>query len=211
MIEILPYAEIHRHMNTRKHSLLRAMSSNIHFLGHCTLMAREQVMSDQQVTGTPWNLLPALRVCYYQIVTSCVQSETLNSWQVMHHSEMKRGLFFLVNSRPSCRKACGQLNLWDMVAWASSVFRIPQSWQAQVNYAVLLSLSLFSPSHTSQRNLPHKPGAPSASFFHWLAWLPWQQARPELPTDTPSTWWCGPTVTSQISIFWLVRLCKHFR
>jgi hypothetical protein len=48
---MLPYAEIHRNMNTRKHSLSRAISSNIQFFGQCTLMAREQVMSDQEVTG----------------------------------------------------------------------------------------------------------------------------------------------------------------
>jgi hypothetical protein len=79
LIVILPYAEIHRNMNIRKHRLLRAISSNIHFLSQCPLMAREQVMSDQQVTGTPCNLIPALCVCYYQAVTSCVQGETLNS------------------------------------------------------------------------------------------------------------------------------------
>jgi hypothetical protein len=66
-------------MNPRKHSLLRAISSNIHFLGQCTFMVREQVMSDQQVAGTPCNLIPALLVCYYQTTTSCVQGETLNS------------------------------------------------------------------------------------------------------------------------------------
>jgi hypothetical protein len=79
LIEILPYAEIHRSMNPREHSLLRAISSNIHFLGQCTLMAKGQVMSDQQVTGTPCKLLTALHVCYYQIMTSCVQGETLSS------------------------------------------------------------------------------------------------------------------------------------
>jgi hypothetical protein len=39
-------------MNTRKHSLIRAILPKIHVLGQCTLMAKEQVMSDQQVTGT---------------------------------------------------------------------------------------------------------------------------------------------------------------
>jgi hypothetical protein len=59
LIEILPYAEIHGNMNPRKDSLLRAISSNIHFLGQCTLIAREQVMSHQQVIATPCNLIPA--------------------------------------------------------------------------------------------------------------------------------------------------------
>jgi hypothetical protein len=97
-IKILSYAKIHRPMNTRKHSLLRAISCNIHFLGQCPLMSRKHVMSDQQVTGNPCNIIPALCVSYYQTVTLCVQGETLNSWQHMHHSEMKRGLFCLVGS-----------------------------------------------------------------------------------------------------------------
>jgi hypothetical protein len=59
--------------------LTHAISSNIDFLRQCTLMAREKVMSDEQVTGTPCNLIPAFRVCYYQTVTSCAQGETLNS------------------------------------------------------------------------------------------------------------------------------------
>jgi hypothetical protein len=64
-------------------------------------MAREQVVSDEHVvTGTPLNVIPALRVCYDQTVTSCVQCETLNLWQPTHHSVMKRGLFCLVDSRP---------------------------------------------------------------------------------------------------------------
>jgi hypothetical protein len=92
-------------MNPRKHSLLRAISSNIRFLGQCTLMTREQVISDQQVIGTPCNLIPTLLGCYYQTVTSCVQSETLNSWQLMHHSEMRRGLFCLVSSRLKLHKS----------------------------------------------------------------------------------------------------------
>jgi hypothetical protein len=48
----------------------------------------------------------------------------------------------------SCTKACGQFKPWGMVAWASSVFGIPQSWQAQVNHVLLLSLSPFSQGHT---------------------------------------------------------------
>jgi hypothetical protein len=96
-------------MNTRKHNLLRAISSNIHFLGQCTLISREQVMSDQQGTGTPCNLIPVLHVCDYQTVTSCVQVDTLNSWQLMHHSEMKRGLFCLVSSRLKLHK-----DLWTI-------------------------------------------------------------------------------------------------
>jgi hypothetical protein len=59
--------------------LLRAISTNIHFLGQCTLMDREQVMSNQQLTGIPCNLIPALCGCNYQTVTSCVQIETLSS------------------------------------------------------------------------------------------------------------------------------------
>jgi hypothetical protein len=99
-IKILSYAKIHRPMNTRKHSLLRAISCNIHFLGQCPLMSRKHVMSDQQVTGNPCNIIPALCVSYYQTVTLCVQGETLNSWQP--HIEMMRGLFWqglLVSSR----------------------------------------------------------------------------------------------------------------
>jgi hypothetical protein len=76
LIEIWPYAKIHRYMNIRKQSLLRGISSNILFLGQCTLMATEEVMSDQQDNGIPCNLIPALRVCYYQTVTWCVQGET---------------------------------------------------------------------------------------------------------------------------------------
>jgi hypothetical protein len=49
---------------------------------------------------------------------------------------------------PSCTKSCGQFKPWAMVAWARSVFGIPQSWRAQVNHALLLSLSPFSPGHT---------------------------------------------------------------
>jgi hypothetical protein len=64
-------------MNARKHSLRRAISSNIHLLGQCNLMAREKVMSDQQVTEAPCNLIPASSVCYYQTVTSCVHGENL--------------------------------------------------------------------------------------------------------------------------------------
>jgi hypothetical protein len=66
-------------MNLMKHILLRTISSNIHSLGQCSLMAREQVMSDQQMTLTPSNLIPASQVCYYLTVTSCVQGDTLNS------------------------------------------------------------------------------------------------------------------------------------
>jgi hypothetical protein len=79
LTETLPYAKIHTNMNPRKHSFLRAISSNIHSLGQCTLKAREKVMSDQQVTETPCNLIPALHGCYYQTLTLCVQGETLNS------------------------------------------------------------------------------------------------------------------------------------
>jgi hypothetical protein len=50
---MLHYAEIHRNMNPRKQSLLKAILYNIHFFGEGTLMAGEQVMSDQQATGTP--------------------------------------------------------------------------------------------------------------------------------------------------------------
>jgi hypothetical protein len=46
----------------------------------------------------------------------------------------------------SCTKACGQFNPWGMVLWVSSVFGIPQSWQAQVKYVLLLSLSQRSGS-----------------------------------------------------------------
>jgi hypothetical protein len=66
-------------MNPGKHSLSRAISSNIHFLGERKLLDREQVLSDQQVTGTPCNLIAALPVCYYQTVMSCVQGDNLNS------------------------------------------------------------------------------------------------------------------------------------
>jgi hypothetical protein len=82
MIEILPYAEFHRHINTRKQVsaiLSRTTSCNIHFLGQCPLLAREQVMTDEQMTWTLCNLIPDLRVCYYQTVTSSVHGETLNS------------------------------------------------------------------------------------------------------------------------------------
>jgi hypothetical protein len=101
-------------------------------------------MSDQQVKGTPCNLIPDLRVCYYQTVTSCVQGETLNSWQLMHHSELKRGLFCLVSFRPKLQKVVWTIPTMCMVAWASSVFGIPQSCWAHVNHVLLLSLSLFS-------------------------------------------------------------------
>jgi hypothetical protein len=49
---------------------------------------------------------------------------------------------------PSCTNACGRLKPWGMVAWASSVFGIRQSWRAQVNHILLLSLSTFFPGHT---------------------------------------------------------------
>jgi hypothetical protein len=158
-------------MNPREHSLLKAISSNIHFLGQCTLMAREQMMSDLHVPGTPCNLIPALRVCYFQTMTSCVQDETLNSWQSKHHTEMKRGLFCLVSSRPKLHKGLGQFKPWGMVVCTSSVFGIPQSWWAQVNHVLLLSLSPLSKGHTWLRKLPHNAWAMSSSFFHWLAWL----------------------------------------
>jgi hypothetical protein len=196
-------------MNSRKNSFLRTILTNIHYLHQCTLMAREQVMSDQQMTGTPCNLIPALRVCSYQTVTSCVQGDTLNSWQPMNHSEMNRGLFCLGVRDPSCTKTCEQFKPWGIVAWASSVFGIPQSWRAQVKHALLLSLSPFSSSHTELIKLPQLAGAPSSRFFYWLSWLPWQLARQELPMDTPRSWWCRPTVTSQQSLLGLVRLCKH--
>jgi hypothetical protein len=77
---------------------------------------------------------------------------------------------------PSCTKACGQFKSWAIVAWASYVFGIPQSWWAQVNHILLLSLSPFSAGHTLLRKIPHKAGAPSSSFFHWLDWLPQPQA-----------------------------------
>jgi hypothetical protein len=48
----------------------------------------------------------------------------------------------------SCTKACGKFKPWGMLAWASSVFGIPQSWRAQVIHVILLSLSLFSTVHT---------------------------------------------------------------
>jgi hypothetical protein len=66
-------------MNPRKHSLLRAILSNIYILGQYTLISTRQVMSDQLVNGTQCNLIPALRCCYYQTVAWCVQGDTLNS------------------------------------------------------------------------------------------------------------------------------------
>jgi hypothetical protein len=148
-------------MNPRKHSLRKAILSNIHFLGQCTLMSREQVMSNQQVTGTPYNLIPALRVCYYQTVMSCVQGETRNSWESMHHSEMKRGLFCLVSSRPNLHKGLWTFKPWVMVVCCSSVLGIPQSWRAQVNDILFHPCLNFLPAtlnwesfHTKQGHLP---------------------------------------------------------
>jgi hypothetical protein len=42
LIEILPYDKTHRNMKTRKHSSLRAISSNIHFLCQGTLMVENK-------------------------------------------------------------------------------------------------------------------------------------------------------------------------
>jgi hypothetical protein len=148
-------------MNTRKESLCRAISSNIHSLGQCTLMAREQVMSDQQVSGNPCNLIPALRVCYYQPVTSCVQDESLNLWKLMHHSEMIEACSAWWVPDPRCSMACGQFKPSGMVAWASSVFWIPLSRWAQVHLcSIAVPVSVFQRPH-----LPEKASTQSRGTF----------------------------------------------
>jgi hypothetical protein len=48
--------------------------------------------------------------CYYQTMTFCVQGATLNSGQLMHHSDMKRACSARWVPYPSCTKAWGQFN-----------------------------------------------------------------------------------------------------
>jgi hypothetical protein len=93
-------------------------------------MASERVMSDQQLTGTLCNIITALCVCYYQTVTFCVQGETLNSWQPIHHSERKRGLFCLVSSRPKLHKC-----LWTIQTMGHGNLGYQCIW----NFAILMS------------------------------------------------------------------------
>jgi hypothetical protein len=135
-------------MNPRKHSLFSTISYNIHFLGQYTLMAREQVISDQQLTGTPCNLIPALLGCIIKPWHSVfrVRPWIHDNWCSTVRWREACSAWWVPD--PSCRKSCGQFKPWGMVAWARSVFGISQSWRVQVNHALLLSLSPFSPGHT---------------------------------------------------------------
>jgi hypothetical protein len=159
-------------MNPRKHSLLRAILSNIHFLGQCTLMAREQVMSDQHVTKTPWNLIPALLDCYYQTVTSCVQGKTLNSWQSMHQSEMKRSLFCLVSSRPMLDKGLKTIHTMGHGKFGLSVcLEFPNPDELRSTMFCCCSCMRFPQATLIWERCHTKPGhlPPGSS---WLSWLP---------------------------------------
>jgi hypothetical protein len=86
-------------------------------------MSTEQLMWDQQVNGTPCNLIPALSGCYYHTMTSFVEAETLNSWHPMHHSEIKSDLICLVISRPKlCTiQTMGHGNLGKQCVWNSPI------------------------------------------------------------------------------------------
>jgi hypothetical protein len=102
-------------------------------------------------------------------MTSCVQGETLNSWQPIHHSEMKSVLFCLVSSDPTCTKACGQFKPWGIVAWASSVFGIPKSSRVR-STMICCCPCLHFPEATLNWKIFHtkKGHLPPDSSIDWL-------------------------------------------
>jgi hypothetical protein len=195
-------------MNPRKHCSCWAIFFQHWFLDQCTLMSREQVMSDQQVSGTPCKLIPALHVCYYQIMISWVQGETLNSWQPMPHSEMKRGMFCLWVPDSRCTKACGQYKPLDMVASDKSMFGIPHPDKLRSSMFCCCPCVHFPQATLNWENFHTKQGyLPLAFSFDWLSY---HSNRPDGSSLLHSQVLgiCAHCDITPI-LFWLVRQHKH--
>jgi hypothetical protein len=76
-------------------------------------MAREEMMSDQQVPVPvpPCKLIPPLPVHEYHTLRSGSQGEKQKSRQSVHHSEVQVDLFCLVCSTPKWQK-----DLWTLTS-----------------------------------------------------------------------------------------------
>jgi hypothetical protein len=116
-----------------------------------------------------WNLLLRVRPWIHDSQCTTVRwREACSAWWVPD---------------PSGTKACGQFKPWGIVAWARSVWRIPQSSQAQVNHVLLLSLSPFSPATLNWESCHTKQGhLPPSSSIDWLGCHSNRQGRRSLWT-----------------------------
>jgi hypothetical protein len=197
-------------MNTRKHWRIRSTSSKI---------------------PCPWFSVPCRAEKNFCQINRCLGHHVISFLPCQSNSTTPKE--HVVCWDPEIKAACvSQWDPWQPVLQSVIQHQVEhRPVDTQKNGTWMLSLAGkngFSPSHglrssmCSRSACPHFPRPhfteksstqDRATFLQllsaWLARLPLQQGRQELPQDSPRSRGSEPTVTSQPCLSWLVGLWKH--